>query len=128
MIDWDAAEIKMIDKHYREVLEPSIDFIYFCQHFEEMYKVTTSDGVLLPDILNDITFYTLNGINAKYKILVFTKDDEELTEKLTSKRMEQRAKRQEAHSKGLTEYHEFILGEVKDFVEKYPFWNRLLRQ
>ena len=67
MIDWDAAEIKMIDKHYREVLEPSIDFIYFCQHFEEMYKVTTSDGVLLPDILNDITFYTLNGINAKYK-------------------------------------------------------------
>lgn len=89
--------------------------------------MTISDEVLLPDIFNDITYYTINGVNARYKVLVSTKDNEDIAEKLLPERMKQRARRQEAHNKGLDEYYEFMMNEVIEFVEKYPFWKQLIR-
>lgn len=128
MIDWDMKLIEKIDQHYNEIISPSVNLIYFCRHFEEIYRMTLDDEVLIPDIFNDITFYTYNGINAKYKMLFFAKHEEQTTEKLLAKRMEQRAKRQEARQKGLDEYYSFMIEEVQDFIKKYPFWNNLLRK
>ncbi|RAP53440.1 MAG: hypothetical protein BZ138_00915 [Methanosphaera sp. rholeuAM270] len=127
MIDWDKKSIERIDRHYREVLYPSINFTYFCRHFEEIYKVLLNEEEILPDILNDITFYTFNGINARYKILVNADEDKKNAEKLLSKITEQKLKRQEARNRGLSEYHSFIIREVEDFIEKYPFWKEMLR-
>lgn len=42
--------------------------------------------------------------------------------------MKQRAKRQEAHNKGLDYYYAFMMGEVEDFVKRYPFWKDLIRK
>ncbi len=128
MIDWDAKEITMIDKHYQEILDPSVNLIYFCHHFEEIYTMTMNDEILMPDIFNDITYYTSNGINARYKILISPKKEEEVQQKLLPHRMKQRAKRQEAHNKGLKDYYDFMIKEVEEFIKIYPFWKELLRK
>lgn len=128
MIDWNAREITLMDKHYQEILNPSVNLIYFCRHFEEIYSMTIDDEILLPDIFNDITYYTSNGINARYKVLIHPKKEEETLEKLLPERMKQRAKRQEAHNKGLEEYYDFMIGEVEEFIRIYPFWKELLRR
>lgn len=125
-MDWDFIEIEKIDKHFKEILNPSINLIYFCNHYEEIIQICMDDEVLLPDIFNDITYYTLNGINARYKVLLV--NEEEVTGKLLPQRMKQRAQRQEAHNKGIDEYYKFIMGEVLEFVEKYPFWKDLIRK
>lgn len=127
MIDWDVYEIEQIDNHFRKILHPSVNILFFCKNFEQIYYMALNDEVLLPDIFNDITFYTLNGINAKYKIL-FSPNEEEIIERLLPQRMRQRARRQEAHNKGLKEYYEFMMEEVMEFVEKYPFWKELIRE
>ncbi len=128
MIDWDAREIIKLDEHYMEILNPSVNLVYFCKHFEEIYTLTMNEEVLLPDIFNDITYYTLNGINARYKILYSPKKEEEIAEKLAPEREKQRIKRQEAYNKGLTEYYDFMVEEVQGFVKKYPFWKDLIRK
>lgn len=126
MIDWDIRELEKIEKHYKTILNPSINITYFCRHFEEIFVLLTSEEELLPDILNDLTFYTLNGVNAKYKILIAAERDKEVTEKLLIKRMKQRADRQKARNKGLSDYYNFIISEIEEFIEKYPFWKDLL--
>lgn len=126
MIDWDIKELEKIEKHYKTILNPSINITYFCRHFEEIYILITNEEELLPDILNDLTYYTINGINAKHKILFGADIDKEVTEKLVNKRMKQIAHRQEAREEGLTEYYNFMTREVEDFVSKYPFWKELL--
>lgn len=128
MIDWDVKTITLMDKHYQEILNPSVNLIYFCRHFEDIYTMTMNEEVLLPDIFNDITYYTSNGINARYKVLYFPKREEEITEKLLPQRMKQRAKRQEAHNQGLDKYYAFMMKEVEDFVKRYPFWKDLIRE
>ncbi|WP_323735554.1 hypothetical protein PXD04_06550 [Methanosphaera sp. ISO3-F5] len=127
MIDWDIKEIEKIEQHYKKTLNPSLNLTYFCRHFEEIYRLLTDEEELLPDILNDITYYTINGINAKYKVLISADTDKQQTEKLLARRMKQRAQRQEARNKGLTEYHKFIIKEVAEFIKKYPYWKELLR-
>ena len=127
MIDWDIKEIEKIEQHYKKTLNPSLNLTYFCRHFEEIYRLLTDEEELLPDILNDITYYTINGINAKYKVLISADTDKQQTEKLLARRMKQRAQRQEARNKGLTEYHNFIIKEVAEFIKKYPYWKELLR-
>lgn len=42
--------------------------------------------------------------------------------------MKQRANRQYARNNGIDEYYKFIVEEVEDFIEKYPFWKELLRK
>ena len=121
-------EIEKIEKHYQEILSPSVNLTYFCRHFEDIYRMAMDEEVLIPDIFNDITYYTINGINARYKLLFFPKFEEETTEKLLAKRMRQRAERQEARNKGLENYYEFMINEVIEFVERYPFWNVLLKK
>lgn len=128
MIDWDFDEIDKIDKHYRKVLKPGINFNYFCRHFEEIYRMSIDDELLIPDIFNDITYYTFNGINAKDKLLFVADKEKEVTEKLLAKRMAQRAQRQESRNRGMEYYYQFITGEVEEFVKKYPFWKELLRK
>jgi asparagine synthetase A len=128
MIDWDVKNITMMDKHYKEILHPSVNLIYFCRHFEEIYTMTMNEEVLLPDIFNDIMFYTSNGINARYKVLYSPKKEEEISEKLLPQRMKQRAKRQKAHNNGLDEYYDFMMKEVEEFVKKYLFWKELIRR
>ncbi|MBR0471918.1 MAG: hypothetical protein IJI98_04390 [Methanosphaera sp.] len=127
MIDWDIKEIEKIEQHYKKTLNPSLNLTYFCRHFEEIYRLLTDEEELLPDILNDITYYTFNGINAKYKVLISVDKDKQQTEKLLARRMKQKAQRQEARNKGLTEYHNFIINEVEEFIKKYPYWKELLR-
>ena len=126
MIDWDFIEIEKIDKHYKEILNPSVNLKYFCNHYEEIIRISMAEEVLLPDIFNDITYYTLNGINARYKVLLV--NEEEVTEKLVPQRMKQRAQRQEARYKGIGEYYKFMMREEIEFVEKYPFWKDLIRK
>lgn len=128
MIDWDLTTIKKIDEHYQNVLNPSIDFIYFTRHFEEIYRLSLDEEELIPDILNDITYYTFNGVNAKYKLLFLSDNDMELSDRMLAKRMKQRANRQYARNNGIDEYYKFIVEEVEDFIEKYPFWKELLRK
>lgn len=127
MIDWDTKAIEKIEKHYQKILKPSINFNYFCRHFEEIYRMSTNEGVLIPDIFNDITYYTFNGVNARYKLLFGAEEDKEITEKLLVKRMKQRAQRQEARNNGLDEYYKFIIKEIEDFIKIYPFWKELLK-
>lgn len=117
-----------MDKHYQEILYPSVNLIYFCRHFEEIYTMTMNEEVLLPDIFHDVMFYTLNGINARYKVLYSPKKEEEITEKLLPQRMKQRANRQEAHNNGLDSYYSFMMGEIEEFVKRYPFWKDLIRK
>lgn len=126
MIDWDVDEIERMDEHYSKVMNPSVNFKYFCRHFEEIYRMSLEDEVLMPDIFNDITFYTFNGVNARYKLLT-TSNNDDVTEKLVPQRMKQRAQRQEAHNRGVEAYYEFVIREVEEFVERYPFWKELLR-
>ncbi len=126
MIDWDYTEIEKIDKHYKEILNPSVNLIYFCNHYEEIIRISMAEEVLLPDIFNDITYYTINGVNARYKVLVV--DEENISEKLLPQRMKQRAQRQKAHNMGINEYYQFMIKEVEEFVEKYPFWKDLIRR
>lgn len=128
MIDWDAKTITLMDKHYQEILNPSVNLIYFCRHFEEIYTMAMNEEVLIPDIFNDIMYYTSNGINARYKVLYSLKKEEEISEKLLPQRMKQRAKRQKAHNNGLDEYYDFMMKEVEEFVKKYPFWKELIRR
>lgn len=126
MIDWDFVEIKKMDEHYKEILNPSVNLIYFCHHFNEIIRICMDEEVLLPDIFNDITYYTINGVNARYKVLLV--NEEEITEKLLPQRMKQRAQRQKAHYNGINEYYKFMMREVEEFVEKYPFWKDLIRK
>ena len=56
MIDWDTKTITLMDKHYQEILKPSVNLIYFCRHFEEIYTMAMNEEVLIPDIFNDIMF------------------------------------------------------------------------
>ena len=128
MIDWDFNEIDKIDKHYRKVLKPAINFNYFCRHFEEIYLMSIDDELIIPDIFNDITYYTFNGINAKDKLLFAADKEKKVTEKLLSKRMAQKARRQASRNMGMESYYKFITGEVEAFVKKYPFWKELLRK
>lgn len=67
MIDWDIDSIKKVESHYNNIFNPKLDLIYFTKTFESMYKFITNEGEVLPDLLNDLTYYTKDGINAKYK-------------------------------------------------------------
>ena len=128
MIDWDMEEIEKIDKHYRKILHPSVNLEYFCIHFEEIYRMAVEEEVLIPDIFNDITYYTYNGVNARYKLLFSADYEDDIAERMVEKRMFQRANRQASRNRGLQEYYDFMIEEVKNFVEKYPFWSPLLRE
>lgn len=124
MIDWDEKTIEQIDLHYRKILSPSINFKYFCRYFEQIYPIITDNDEILPDILNDITFYTLNGINAKDKIItpLPTKDKEE---KIYNKIKKQKNHRHMAMTRGISEYYQFIQDELDEFVKKHPYWKEI---
>ena len=87
-----------------------------------------NEEVLIPNIFNDITYYTSNGINARYKVLYSPTKEEKIAERLLPQRKEQIAKRQEAHNQGLDEYYDFLMKEVEEFVKRYPFWKDLIRE
>lgn len=126
MIDWNYNLIQSINKHYDIILDPSVDLMYFIKNFEEIYRMSISDEVLLPDIFQDVMSYTFNGINARHKLVLSEEENFKLDTVLAEKRVIQQAKRHEAYDKGLDDYYDFIIGEVIEFVEIYPFWSQLV--
>lgn len=126
MIDWNYDLIRTINEHYNKILNPSVDLIYFIRNFEEIYRMSISDEVLLPDIFQDVMLYTFNGINAKNKIILSENEEFIINNVLEQKRVVQQQKRQEAYEKDLDSYYKFIIDEVIEFVEIYPFWSQLI--
>ncbi|RAP54465.1 MAG: hypothetical protein BZ137_02215 [Methanosphaera sp. rholeuAM130] len=126
MIDWNYDLIRTINEHYNKILNPSVDLIYFIRNFEEIYRMSISDEVLLPDIFQDVMLYTFNGINAKNKIILSENEEFIINNVLEQKRVVQQQKRQEAYEKDLDSYYKFIIDEVIEFVERYPFWSQLI--
>lgn len=125
MIDWNSRAILKIEDHYNELFNPKLNLEYFSKHYEEIYRVITPEGEILPDLLNDITYYTTNGINARYKILL-PKLDKKTEKKLIVNRMRQKAKRRSALERSIYSYYRFLLCEIIDFTKKYPHWNKIL--
>ncbi|MDO5826181.1 MAG: hypothetical protein Q4Q22_07360 [Methanosphaera sp.] len=126
MIDWNYDLIRTINEHYNKILNPSVDLIYFIRNFEEIYRMSISDEILLPDIFQDVMLYTFNGINAKNKIILSENEEFIINNVLEQKRVVQQQKRQEAYEKDLDSYYKFIIDEVIEFVERYPFWSQLI--
>ena len=125
MIDWDYKEIERIEDHYNKIFPEKINLKYFTSHFEEIYKITIQDKEILPDLLDNITYYTLNGINAKHKILLHP-IDEEIKLDLFKKRTIQRIKRRKALEKDLNKLYQFQVEEIKEFTINYPQWKQLI--
>lgn len=126
MIDWNYDLIRTINNHYNRILNPSVDLFYFIRNFEEIYRMSISDEVLLPDIFHDVMLYTLNGVNAKNKIIISEEEQFILETVLEQRRVIQQENRQKAYEEGLDAYYKFIVDEVIEFVEAYPFWNQLI--
>ncbi|MBO7718980.1 MAG: hypothetical protein J6S29_02390 [Methanosphaera sp.] len=126
MIDWNYNLIRTINDHYNRILNPSINLIYFIRNFEEIYRMSISDEILLPDIFQDVMMYTLNDVNARNKILLSEEEQFKLDTVLDQKRIIQQENRQKAYEEGLDAYYKFIVDEVIEFVEVYPFWNQLI--
>lgn len=126
MIDWNYNLIRTINDHYNRILNPSINLIYFIRNFEEIYRMSISDEILLPDIFQDVMMYTLNDVNARNKILLSKEEQFKLDTVLDQKRIVQQENRQKAYEEGLDAYYKFIVDEVIEFVEVYPFWNQLI--
>ncbi|AWX32170.1 hypothetical protein [Methanosphaera sp. BMS] len=126
MIDWNYDLIRTINNHYNRILNPSVDLFYFIRNFEEIYRMSISDEVLLPDIFHDVMLYTLNNVNARNKIIISEEEQFILDNILEQKRVIQQEKRQKAYEEGLDAYYKFIVDEVIEFVELYPFWSQLI--
>ena len=126
MIDWNYDLIRTINNHYNRILNPSVDLFYFIRNFEEIYRMSISDEVLLPDIFHDVMLYTLNNVNARNKIIISEEEQFILDNILEQKRVIQQENRQKAYEKGLDAYYKFIVDEVIEFVELYPFWSQLI--
>ncbi len=126
MIDWNYDLIRTINNHYNRILNPSVDLFYFIRNFEEIYRMSISDEVLLPDIFHDVMLYTLNNVNARNKIIISEEEQFILDNVLEQKRVIQQENRQKAYEKGLDAYYKFIVDEVIEFVELYPFWSQLI--
>lgn len=126
MIDWNYNLIQTINDHYNTILNPGINLNYFIRNFEQIYRTSIADEVILPDIFQDVMCYTFNGINAKDKLILSSKEEEILDSILIDKRLEQTAKRQEAIEKSMDEYYKFMIEEVLEFVDKYPYWSELI--
>ncbi len=126
MIDWNYDLIRTINNHYNRILNPSVDLFYFIRNFEEIYRMSISDEVLLPDIFHDVMLYTLNNVNARNKIIISEEEQFILDNVLEQKRVIQQENRQKAYEKGLDAYYKFIVDEVLEFVELYPFWSQLI--
>ena len=88
--------------------------------------MSISDEILLPDIFQDVMMYTLNDVNARNKILLSEEEQFKLDTVLDQKRIIQQENRQKAYEEGLDAYYKFIVDEVIEFVEVYPFWNQLI--
>lgn len=88
--------------------------------------MSISDEILLPDIFQDVMMYTLNDVNARNKILLSKEEQFKLDTVLDQKRIIQQENRQKAYEEGLDAYYKFIVDEVIEFVEVYPFWNQLI--
>ena len=88
--------------------------------------MSISDEILLPDIFQDVMMYTLNDVNARNKILLSKEEQFKLDTVLDQKRIVQQENRQKAYEEGLDAYYKFIVDEVIEFVEVYPFWNQLI--
>ena len=117
MIDWNYDLIRTINNHYNRILNPSVDLFYFIRNFEEIYRMSISDEVLLPDIFHDVMLYTLNNVNARNKIIISEEEQFILDNVLEQKRVIQQENRQKAYEKGLDTYYKFIVDEVIEFVE-----------
>lgn len=128
MIDWDYERIDDMQKHYDEVFDPQVDFHYFTRNFEEIYRMSLYDGVLLPDILNDVTYYTTNGVNAKDKILFPPTFNDSLLKRISEDLKTQRDRRMNALGRGITTLYRFQVKEVVDFVKRYPQWSDLIKK
>lgn len=126
MIDWNYDLIRTINNHYNRILNPSVDLFYFIRNFEEIYRMSISDEVLLPDIFHDVMLYTLNNVNARNKIIISEEEQFILDNVLEQKRVIQQENRQKAYEEGLDAYYKFIVDEVIEFVELYPFWSQLI--
>lgn len=126
MIDWNYDLIRTINNHYNIILNPSVDLFYFIRNFEEIYRMSISDEVLLPDIFHDVMLYTLNNVNARNKIIISEEEQFILDNVLEQKRVIQQENRQKAYEEGLDAYYKFIVDEVIEFVELYPFWSQLI--
>ncbi|WP_455645646.1 hypothetical protein [Methanosphaera sp.] len=124
MIDWDINMIKQVDEHYNSIFNPQVNFFYFAKRFEAIYNLVTSDGEILPDLFNDITYYTINGINAKYKVLVPISD--EVRDEILAKRVVQKANREKALNEGIESYYDFLFDDIMKFIKLYPEWKLLL--
>lgn len=125
MIDWNIKEILNIQDHYNEIFTQNLDLIYFVKHFEEIYRWIYDDVVILPDLLNDITYYTVNGVNAKDKMIFNIDDDKIISEKLMNKKLKQKQLRHDAINRGLKDYYNFLNNELVNFIEKYPQWKQI---
>ncbi|OED29629.1 hypothetical protein [Methanosphaera sp. WGK6] len=125
MIDWDVKMIKLVDEYYNSIFNQKIDFIYFVNHFEPIYRSITYDGNILPDLFNDITYYTVNGVNAKYKVLVPVSDD--IWEDILAKRVVQKSYREKAWNSSLDDYYDFLLDEIIELIRVYPELDLLLK-
>lgn len=127
MIDWDYKEIEKIEKHYNQIFPVKLNLSFFMMHYEEIYRITCSDMNILPDLLDNIAYYTSNGVNAKHKIILHQKDEEKI-EKLYVKRFEQRERKALELSKGLSNLYEFQINEIRDFIKIYPQWKNLMQE
>ena len=126
MIDWNYDLIRTINDHYKSIMNPSVDLMYFIRNFEEIYHMSLSDKVLLPDIFHDVMCYTLNGVNARHKILLTAEEEMIWENYLEEKRNVQLKKRHDAYDRGVDDYYKFMVNEVLAFVERYPFWDKLI--
>lgn len=125
MMDWDYDEIEKIQNHYNKLFPVKLNLFFFIQHYEDMYKYTLNDMNILPDLLDNISYYTKNGVCAKHKILLHPKDEEK-AEKLFIKRHKQREKRSKSLEKGLMNLYLFQIREIEDFIKLYPQWKDLI--
>lgn len=128
MIDWDIDSIKKVESHYNNIFNPKLDLIYFTKTFESMYRFITNEGEVLPDLLNDLTYYTKDGINAKYKLIMPTIDDDKTKSELARHRLKQKIFRKEALEKSVDSYFNYLLEDIEEFTDKYPQYQNILRQ
>lgn len=128
MIDWDIQYIEEIQHHYNEVFDGKLNLIYLIHNFEQIYRLSLRDKILLPDLFQDIMLYTFNGVNARDKFLYSDKEIEIIDEFLEEERIKQRQRRDEAISNGLDDYYNFLQDELRFFVKEYPFWSRVFEE
>ena len=126
MIDWNYNLIQTINNHYNNILNPSVNLTYFIKNFEQIYRMSISDEEILPDVFQDVMCYTFNGVNARHKIILSSEEEFIVDTILAQKRAIQQKNRHDAYEKGLDSYYKFLIDEVVEFVNRYPFWNELI--